>query len=267
MSKRKAGRPRNRTRTRSTPLMVAYQKECSHSRASRKDNAAVRACMALRTAAHAVVGYKHLPPTRPQSMLARLKRGSGYIIIPFKAPWNALADVTNITVKQSVESHFGACAMDMILHRHSLFAASNFFEGMGLLIKEYGHGSAEMLAVPLMGQARQKVIGNIANIQALASETLPRATLLGDEFRRAARKSGVEAVGSRRVDAVATHVSQFAATPALLRQDLGTVLLNRAAIALHTNCTPDYIPPCPCPCGNTIVSLDTIQDVLIDGLW
>ena len=128
-----------------------------------------------------------------------------------------------------------------------------------------------------MDRTERTVIELLPNIQALAVEAIPKATLAHADFRKAARRAGLERrhVGPTRAAELTAYLGQFASTPAQLRLDLGLEILNAAYDRLldaffFGDSRNMRIPICQdgpgqCGCGKPLLDEFTVWLALIQG--
>jgi hypothetical protein len=172
--------------------------------------------------------------------------------------------------------HFAGCAIDRVTFRHALFAQHDFYRGYQMLVRDYGHDDAKIRAPALMDRTERRVLELLRPIQALALAAIPKAALAYDDFRREARRAGLQSdrirkhLTPRAVAAAAVYLEPFAATPEQLRRDLGRDTLlsayyRLAAAHYWTDARRLRIPTCQCRCGGPLLDDDTARWALIEG--
>ncbi len=171
---------------------------------------------------------------------------------------------------------WAGCAIDRVPFRHALFAQHDFYRGFQILVNDCGHAGAAIKAPALMNRTERTVLGLLPAIQALALAAIPKAVLAHDDFRREARRAGLQStsikkrIGSKGAAKAVAYLEQFASTLEQLRRDLGRETLLAAyhqlsAAHYRADLSQVRIPPCQCGCGKPLLDEDTVRWALIEG--
>jgi hypothetical protein len=226
------------------PLLDVLHEQQADSRASVRDNAALRMNVALHEACHVVTAYQYAP--------------WGQIVIPFGSPVRGHMKDAGLTPDEDAEVYFAGLVLDVIFFEHGAFALHDLIGGLRRLSQTYDQDIADAKEAALMERARLYVLRMLPNIQALAVEAMKRPILAYPDFWPAAKRAGLERRGRSSLGQD-SYLQRFAQTPDDLCEQLGPDIINgwHDALLKHWLRTPSQFPdPCPRP-GEDAAMIDT----------